>query len=99
VPEKVSGVYNHSADFLGLMEGVSLREGVPVHQAASDLCGIRPLVRTCAANQIDFAVTLSRSRSTAWVFFEFVSCAFAGCRANKLTAWQDHLFESAYCDQ
>jgi hypothetical protein len=77
---------------LRLLESVSLREAVPVHQAASDLCGRWPLVRTCAANQPDFAVTLSRSRSITWVLLEFVSCAFAGCRdkssqLGRITCW------------
>jgi hypothetical protein len=40
-------------------------------------CGSWQLVHTRAGKNFDLAATLIRSRSSPWVFFEFVSCAFA----------------------
>jgi hypothetical protein len=65
-------------------------------------CGCRPLVRTRAANNLDFGVTHCRSRSSVWVFFEFVSCTFAEGLENlllgRITCW-DLLIATNGCQQ
>jgi hypothetical protein len=53
-----------------------MREGLSATRPLRT-CGSRLLVRTRAANKLDFAVTPSRSRISTWMFFELVSCAFA----------------------
>jgi hypothetical protein len=56
-------------------------------------------VCTHTVNILNFTITLSRSRSSAWVFFEFVSSAFAVKRFNSSLLGRILLIATHSCQQ